>query len=431
MLPRYTLLTFATIMASAKAHTYCITNNQPLWVRKNGFSMGIDVAKKTMAIVLAAGSGRRMGIPLAKQFLPLGGVPLVAHSLLAFQNSPIIDAITLVVAEKDATKARVDIVERFGISKCSRVVVGGKERQDSVGNALAHLDGNFNLVVIHDGVRIFIRDSLIAASLEAAQEYGASAVGIPLKDTVKQIDGEAFVVNTPPREHFWLIQTPQAFRYEVITAAYEMAFREGFYATDDAALVERLGLPVKMVPGTDDNIKITTTTDLLLARALRGEREMMSVGFGYDSHRFVTNRDLWLGGVRVPFAKGLAGHSDADVLLHALIDAIIGALGSGDIGKFFPDTDARYKDVQSSLLLGEIMELVKARGLLVGNIDTTVVLEEPYLRPFIETMRESIAGIVGVPRTCVNIKAKSNEGMGFVGRGEGIAAFAIVTLKEG
>jgi 2-C-methyl-D-erythritol 4-phosphate cytidylyltransferase/2-C-methyl-D-erythritol 2,4-cyclodiphosphate synthase len=287
------------------------------------------------------------------------------------------------------------------------------------------------LLAIHDGVRPFVSEKMITDCLKAAREHGAAVVGVPLKDTIKKASHAGFVLETPARADFWLVQTPQAFRREVISAAYARALRDGFYATDDAALVERNGGRVKMVEGAYGNIKLTTAEDIIFARALMGERAMTLVGFGYDSHRLVEGRSLMLGGIQVPFAKGLLGHSDADVLLHAIIDAIIGALGSGDIGGFFPDTDARYQDADSALLLGEVLKRVREKGLVVGNIDATVVLEEPRLRPLVEAMREKIANIASVLPERVNIKAKTNEKMGFVGAGEGIAAFAVVTLKEG
>ncbi len=287
------------------------------------------------------------------------------------------------------------------------------------------------MLAIHDGVRPFVSEKMITDCLKAAREHGAAVVGVPLKDTIKKASHAGFVLETPARADFWLVQTPQAFRREVISAAYARALRDGFYATDDAALVERNGGRVKMVEGAYGNIKLTTAEDIIFARALMGERAMTLVGFGYDSHRLVEGRSLMLGGIQVPFAKGLLGHSDADVLLHAIIDAIIGALGSGDIGGFFPDTDARYQDADSALLLGEVLKRVREKGLVVGNIDATVVLEEPRLRPLVEAMREKIANIASVLPERVNIKAKTNEKMGFVGAGEGIAAFAVVTLKEG
>jgi 2-C-methyl-D-erythritol 4-phosphate cytidylyltransferase len=219
---------------------------------------------KTVAIIPAGGAGRRMESETPKQYLPLAGIPVLVHTLRAFQRSNVIDAIFLAVPEGDVSDVRRDIVLKYGIAKVVQVLAGGEKRQDSVRNALFHVRDDFGIVLVHDGVRPFVSGELIGRAVSAAEEYGAAAVGIPIKDTVKEADAAGWVKKTVAREGLWLTQTPQAFRREIIVAAYGKAAAEGFYGTDDASLVERMGIPVRMIPGVGSNIKLTTPEDLLL-----------------------------------------------------------------------------------------------------------------------------------------------------------------------
>src|SRR5690606_38041650 len=289
---------------------------------------------------------------------------------------------------------------------------------------------------------------------------GAATAAVPLKDTVKQVR-DGWVQATPERASLRAVQTPQAFRRDILVEAHARARAEGWRATDDAALVERLGHRVAIVPGAYDNLKITTAEDLLLAETLlwarvrtvaapggqqgrgpfappetgppagappSGEDLPMRVGFGYDVHRFAAGRPLVLGGVEIPAEEGLAGHSDADVLLHAIMDALLGAAGLGDIGRLFPATDPAYAGASSLGLLEEVGRRVRAAGFRVGNVDATVVLERPRLAPHVPAMQVRIAAALDVPPERINIKATTSEGLGFVGAGQGAVAFATATL---
>ena len=266
---------------------------------------------------------------------------------------------------------------------------------------------------------------------EAAAETGAAVVAVPVKDTIKLADAAGGVKQTLDRSSLWQVQTPQTFRRELLLKAHEQAAAAGVVATDDAALVEWAGGSVSLVRGTYYNFKVTTPEDLVLAEAVAAERSgrrMQRVGFGYDVHQFVAGRPLMLGGVEVQHDRGLEGHSDADVLLHAISDALLGAAGLGDIGKHFPDTDPRYKGISSLLLLREVCRKLKEAGYTAQNLDAVIAAQEPKLAPYIARMNETIAAALDIPVTQVNVKATTTEHLGFVGRKEGIAAQAVVMI---
>ncbi|MRR18051.1 MAG: 2-C-methyl-D-erythritol 4-phosphate cytidylyltransferase [Deltaproteobacteria bacterium] len=389
---------------------------------------------KTVAIIPAGGSGKRLGSETAKQYLSLQSLPVLVHTLLVFQESASIQEIVLVVPEDDLTFVRERIVHPYKLRKVTTVVAGGRERQDSVRNGFLAITKACDVVVIHDGVRPFVTRDMIERVVEAAAGEGAAAVGVRAKDTMKEVTAENIVTATLPRSHLWQTQTPQAFQYDVLSRAFAKAGDDGYYGTDDASLVERTGVKVRMVAGSYENIKITTPEDLIVAQALMKERMKEKIiyrsGLGYDSHRFAPDRKLILGGVEIPCDRGLAGHSDADALLHAVADALLGMAGAGDIGRHFPDTDPAYKDISSLVLLKRVKHILEAKGLSINNIDATVMLEKPKLAPYAAAMAALIAKTLDIPETAVNIKAKTNEGMGFVGREEGIAVLAIATGVE-
>lgn len=389
---------------------------------------------KTIAVIAAGGFGKRLGTDISKQYLSLSGLPVVVRTLRVFENAAAVSEIMLVVPQSDMEFVREKIVDKYGVRKVRAVVAGGAERQDSVGNALAALDGPCDVVVVHDAVRPFVSVRMIDKVIEEALITGAASIGVAAKDTIKKTDDELLVKTTVPRSNLWITQTPQAFRYDLLVGAHARAKEEGFYGTDDASLVERLGLPVRMVAGSYENIKITTPEDLKIAEALIGEtvtaKTIFRSGIGYDSHRFVPDRKLILGGVEIPSAKGLAGHSDADALLHAVCDALLGMAGAGDIGRHFPDDDDAYRGVSSLLLLERVGEIIARNGLTVGNIDVTVITQLPKLAPYAEEMKANIARVLKIPASSVSIKAKTNEGMGFVGRGEGLAVLAVAGGME-
>lgn len=383
---------------------------------------------RNYAIVLAAGSGRRMGAEVPKQFLDLVGRPVLAHTLKAFEEAVCIDTVILVTAKGYVDTCR----ERFGpaFEKVVTVVSGGAERQDSVGAGLQAVGEDAGVVAIHDGARPLIRAEEIEAVVDAARKTGAAVLGTPVTDTVKEVEAGQ-VAQTLDRSRLWAVQTPQAFRADVIRRAHAAARADGFLGTDDGALVERLGEPVAVVLGRQDNVKVTTPEDLGTAEDLLKRRTGMSVriGQGYDVHRLVGGRPLILGGVDVPFEKGLLGHSDADVLSHAVIDAVLGGLGAGDIGRHFPDTDPDYEGISSLALLGQVAELVDKANARVLNVDATVMAQRPKLAPYIAQMQKRMAGALGIPEDCMSVKATTTEGLGFVGAEEGMAAQAVALLQ--
>lgn len=389
---------------------------------------------KKLAIIPAGGSGKRLKTDLAKQYLLLAGLPVLVHTLKIFQQAAIIDEVILAVPEKDINFIQKEIVKKYHLTKIKQVVAGGAQRQDSVKNALAAINTDCDIVVVHDGVRPFVTEKMISEIVAAAKDHQAASLGVKAKDTIKETGNKGLVLKTVPRHNLWLTQTPQAFQLDILKKAYQAAFCDNFYGTDDASLVERIGINVQMVNGTYDNIKITTPEDMIMAEALLknqlGERIILRSGFGYDSHKFAAGRKLLLGGVEIPFDKGLQGHSDADALIHAICDALLGAAGAGDIGRHFPDTDPSYKDISSIILLGQVKELIEAKGVVICNVDATVIMEKPKLAPYAKAMVKNIAHALNIAETAVNIKAKTNEGMGFVGRNEGVAVFAVAALKE-
>lgn len=389
---------------------------------------------KTVAIIPAGGSGKRLGSETPKQYLSLQSVPVLVHTLLVFQESAAIQEIVLVVPEDDLTFVRERVVKKYELRKVSAVVSGGRERQDSVRNGFLAITNACDVVVIHDGVRPFVTRDMIERVVEAAAGEGAAAAGVRAKDTIKETTAENIVTATLPRSRLWQTQTPQAFQYDLLRRAFAKAGDDGYYGTDDASLVERTGAKVRMVAGSYENIKITTPEDLTVAQALMKERMKEKInyrsGLGYDSHRFAPGRKLILGGVEIPCDRGLAGHSDADALLHAVCDALLGMAGAGDIGRHFPDTDPAYKDISSLVLLERVKHVIESKGLSIHNIDATVILEKPKLAPYAAAMAASIAKTLDIPEAAVSVKAKTNEGMGFVGREEGIAVLAIATGGE-
>jgi 2-C-methyl-D-erythritol 4-phosphate cytidylyltransferase/2-C-methyl-D-erythritol 2,4-cyclodiphosphate synthase len=389
---------------------------------------------KTIAIIPAGGAGKRLKAHVAKQYLFLDHMPVLVHTLKVFQKSKVIDNIILALPPDDLVSVRQELIDKYGLTKVTTIVAGGKTRQDSVNNGLAAINEKCDVVVIHDAVRPFVTQELIIQVVAAAKTAGAASSGVKAKDTIKETKKDNIVAATIPRQNLWLTQTPQAFKFELLKEAYKSAYDEKFYGTDDASLVERIGKKVKMIEGSYENIKITTSEDLIMAEALMKKKTGSKInfrnGFGYDSHRFASNRKLILGGVEIPFDKGLQGHSDADALIHAICDALLGAAGCGDIGRHFPDNDPEYKNISSIILLEKVKKIIEARRFSINNVDATVVMEMPRLAPYAAQMGSNIALALDIAEASVNIKAKTNEGMGFIGRNEGVAAFATATVIE-
>ena len=374
--------------------------------------------RKVTAVVTAAGSGRRMGTPLPKQFLKIGGKTVLEKAVEPFEASEHVDEI-IVVGSSEFLELCTGLCRQF--SKFSRAVAGGKERQDSVRNALNLVEDGY--VLIHDGARPYVDMETIMRVLEAAAGTGAAVAAVPVKDTVRQTRGGDNTDSiTLPRDRLYSVQTPQGFDVALIREAYAAAEAEGFLGTDDGGLAERAGHPVTIVEGSYRNIKITTQEDLPMETR---------IGTGFDVHRLTEGRKLILCGIEIPFEKGLLGHSDADVAVHALMDAMLGAAAMGDIGRHFPDTDDAYKGISSMILLQKVREIIEQEGFRLGNADITIMAQRPKLSPYIEKMRTNIAAVLGMDAGSINVKATTTEKLGFVGRQEGIAAEAVCTINRG
>ena len=374
--------------------------------------------RKVTAVVTAAGSGRRMGTPLPKQFLKIGGKTVLEKAVEPFEASEHVDEI-IVVGSSEFLELCTGLCRQF--SKFSRAVAGGKERQDSVRNALNLVEDGY--VLIHDGARPYVDMETIMRVLEAAAGTGAAVAAVPVKDTVRQTRGGDNTDSiTLPRDRLYSVQTPQGFDVALIREAYAAAEGEGFRGTDDGGLAERAGHPVTIVEGSCRNIKITTQEDLPMETR---------IGTGFDVHRLTEGRKLILCGIEIPFEKGLLGHSDADVAVHALMDAMLGAAAMGDIGRHFPDTDDAYKGISSMILLQKVRELIEQEGFRLGNADITIMAQRPKISPYIEKMRTNIAAVLGMDAGSINVKATTTEKLGFVGRQEGIAAEAVCTINRG
>ena len=384
----------------------------------------------TAVIIAAAGSSTRMGAGIDKQFVMLNGQPVLWHTLNVFIQLPQVRQLLVTVSPGNAERVAA-LLQTTVTDIPWQIVPGGAERQYSVQNALSRVDSSMDLVMVHDGARPFVEKDCVLESMRLAGHYGAAVVAVPVKDTIKSADQSAVVRQTLDRSSLWQVQTPQTFRRELLQQAYAQAAAAGVLATDDAALVEWAGGEVRLVRGSYNNFKVTTPEDLLLAEAVAvggSIQSMQRVGFGYDVHQFVAGRPLMLGGVEVPHTRGLEGHSDADVLLHAIADALLGAAGLGDIGRHFPDTDPRYKGISSLVLLHEVRDKISEAGFVTHNLDAVVAAQEPKLAPYIERMNMRIAETLGISVSQVNIKATTTERLGFVGRKEGIAAQAVVMI---
>jgi len=380
------------------------------------------------AIIAAAGEGRRLGAAVPKQLLEVGGRTILERSVSAFVGHDRVDDVIVVVPA-----ALVGAPATWTTSTSSpavRIVAGGARRQDSVANAFDSVSADSDVVLVHDAARPFVSADLISRAIDAAAEHGAAIVALPVRDTVKRVEtraGSRVIADTIPRDTVYLAQTPQAFRREVLRDAVALG-RSGVDATDEAMLAERAGHAVHIVEGEPANVKITTPEDLELARR-GGAGAVVRIGTGYDLHRLVDARPLVIGGVTIPSEKGALGHSDADVVCHAVTDAVLGAAGAGNIGQRYPDTDPKWRGAASLELLRDSVGHVRASGFAVENVDVSVVLERPKIAPFIADIRARVAGALGVEPSRVSVKGKTNEGLDAIGRGEAIAAHAVALLR--
>jgi 2-C-methyl-D-erythritol 4-phosphate cytidylyltransferase/2-C-methyl-D-erythritol 2,4-cyclodiphosphate synthase len=385
-----------------------------------------------LAILVAAGRGERMGGDRPKAFLALAGEPLLLHSARAFEASPGVGDLVAVVPRDEIEHARAILAP---LRKLRAVVAGGARRQDSVGEGMKQAaDGFDGVVLVHDAARPFAEPALIDAVIEAAALHGAALPVLPMVDTVKRVRDGA-VAETLDRSELYGAQTPQGFRFPLLARAYQQAGKDGVTVTDEAMAVERIGAKVAAVAGSARNEKITTPEDLARAedrarRAAGGTAARYRTGTGFDAHRLVAGRKLMLGGVEVPSDRGLEGHSDGDCLIHAVCDALLGAAALGDMGQHFPSSDARWKGVPSRAFLEQVSALLGRRGFAVENLDATVIAQAPALGPHLPAMSDSLRQTLGLREGVVSVKAKSTDHLGALGRGEGIAAQAVVLLRE-
>jgi len=376
-------------------------------------------------VVVAAGRGERAGLGRNKVYFELKGRTVLSRCLDALEASGCFDGLVLVISESDMDLYREVCTKEGWNSLVKRVVCGGDCRRRSVRNGLLALPKEgVEIVAVHDAARPFVSSEVVKATIDSAREHGSGVICTPVTDTIKQLMPDG-TVTTPDRASLRAVQTPQTFGCEKLLAAHERAEAEGYDATDDAALFEHYYGSVRLVtaPGAEANKKLTTKEDFE-----KLNRPAMRVGFGYDAHRLKEGRKLILCGVDVPHTRGLDGHSDADVAVHALMDALLGALGEGDIGRHFPDSDPQYKGISSMLLLEHVMKTVREHGYRVGNADVTIVAQKPKLAAHIPQMRENLAAALGTD--AVNVKATTTERMGFEGEETGISSNAVALLVE-
>jgi 2-C-methyl-D-erythritol 4-phosphate cytidylyltransferase/2-C-methyl-D-erythritol 2,4-cyclodiphosphate synthase len=397
------------------------------------------------AIIAAGGRGARLGSAVPKQLLTIGGRTILQRSVEIVDGHQGIDEI-VVALPSDLARANPPIVASS--RKPIHIVDGGERRQDSVARAFARVSKEADVIVIHDAARPFASRDLFTRVIDAASAGGSAIAALAASDTVKEsttAKGARIVARTIPREAIYLAQTPQAFTRGVLADAIRRGAEHPETATDEASLAEQAGHAVRLVDGEPTNIKITTSADLsvseALARSLQPESGDVTaaarsallplrIGTGYDLHRLEPGRPLIIGGVKIPHATGLAGHSDADVLCHAITDAILGAVAAGDIGQHFPDTDPNWKDADSVALLEGAVQIVGAAGYIVANVDATVIAERPKLLPYVPAIRAKLAKALGVDVSAVSIKGKTNEQVDSLGRNEAIAVHAVALLAR-
>ena len=380
-------------------------------------------------LVVAAGRGQRSGLDRNKVFFEIDGRSVLSRCLDAFADPALMDGVALVISREDEEEYRA-LCEREGACPLVKIIAyGGATRQESVYNGLLALPEDTEVVAVHDGARPFVTREIVRATIESARQHGSGIIAVPVVDTIKRIEPDGRV-STQDRSVLRAAQTPHALDYRRLLEYHRLAREEGVAVTDDAMLFERYEGDVHLVyvEGAERNIKLTTKADF--DRLSMNVIPDMRVGHGFDAHRLVEGRKLVLCGVEIPCERGLDGHSDADVAVHALMDALLGALGLGDIGRHFPDNDPRYKGISSMKLLAEVMRRVRERGYHVVNADVTIVAQRPKLLSYMPAMRANIAEGLGVAAERVNVKATTTERMGYEGRGEGISAQAVALLAR-
>lgn len=388
------------------------------------------MSEKVILILLAGGSGSRMAAPVNKVLLPIAGIPCIARSASAFESFA--DRMIL-VGRPEEQDALTGAVRHSGFSHPVTFVPGGTTRQESVSHALSALSGEEEnaVVLIHDGARCLVEERIIAEVVASVREFGSGVASVPVTDTIREAVPGTEAWRLIPRENLRAMQTPQGFRLSPLLRAFRLAEEQGFEGTDDAAVMERAGYQVRYTEGGRNNLKITVREDLLMAEKILENHDFPSVriGQGYDVHQLCEGRKLVLCGVEIPYGLGLLGHSDADVALHALMDALLGAAGLGDIGRHFPDSDDKYRGISSMKLLNAVMDKLRAAGFRPANADVTIVAQKPKLAPFIPQMEENLASALNLPLSRINVKATTTEHLGFEGRMEGISAQAVCLIQ--
>jgi 2-C-methyl-D-erythritol 4-phosphate cytidylyltransferase/2-C-methyl-D-erythritol 2,4-cyclodiphosphate synthase len=382
------------------------------------------------AVIVAAGNGLRMGTATTPKVLwPIHGRPLIRWTLEVFIRNARVDGICLVTSPK-LMPVMEDILRRC--AKPHRLVQGGADRGASVLAGLEALPGACTWVLIHDGARPCLKEEDLERLIDSVTASGTAVAGQPVRDTLHLVDDRHAVENTPRRDRLWAVQTPQCFFRETIVSMYHKAARAGLHFTDEAALCHWAGLPVQLVETRSDNMKLTTPEDIpMLEAILEGNRrDIMRVGLGYDVHRLEENRRLILGGVVIPHTHGLAGHSDADVVTHAIMDALLGAANMGDIGMLFPSDDPSYLDADSIKLLEDVCTRLREEGWHIHNVDATITAQRPRLSGYRKAMIRRLAQAMNLEESQVSIKATTTERLGFEGREEGISAQAVALLGK-
>ncbi|MBM9514221.1 2-C-methyl-D-erythritol 2,4-cyclodiphosphate synthase [Desulfobulbus marinus] len=372
-----------------------------------------------------------MGGDRPKQFLDLCGRPLLVRTCRQFLTLEAITSIVIVAHPDHELETKEMLFTHLPQHIHHKLLFaqGGARRQDSVHAGLHLLPAAIEIVLVHDAARPFVDEDTIARTMDGARTHGAVIAAVPVKDTLKKVIADTCIITTTvDRSDLWQAQTPQAADKQLLLSAFANASATDFQGTDEASLLEHLGVEVQVVLGNEENVKITHPGDLQLAEKLLAHEKIMKIGHGYDAHRLVKDRKLILGGVEIPYHLGLDGHSDADVVCHALTDAVLGAMGAGDIGRHFPDSDAQYKNISSIFLLEQVIEKAQQAGLQLANADITIVCQQPKLAGYLNDMQQNLAGGCAVSPQAVNIKATTTEKMGFTGRGEGISAHAVVLM---
>jgi 2-C-methyl-D-erythritol 4-phosphate cytidylyltransferase/2-C-methyl-D-erythritol 2,4-cyclodiphosphate synthase len=384
----------------------------------------METPARTAAIIVAAGSGSRIG-GLPKQYRKIAGKPMLRHSVEVFLAHPAIDFVVMAIGEGQNELAEAALSGLSGME----YVIGGAERRDSVRNALEYIDNKYDIryCMIHDAARPFVQAATIDALLNALTEVEGAVPGLAAVDSMSRADEDGLITQNIDRNRLFRIQTPQAFRHDVILDAHRR-WDSARVATDDASMALAFGHKVKIVAGDERLNKITFADDF--ARTGAQEQPMIDVrtGTGFDVHRMVPGEELWLCGIKIEHERGLAGHSDADVALHAITDAVLGAAALGDIGEHFPPSDAQWRGASSDRFLAHAAELAASKGYRISNVDLTLICEAPKIGPHKAAMRAKIADILTIEVDRVSVKATTTEKLGFTGRGEGIAAQAAITL---